>query len=571
MKPLRILLLLAALAASPNAIAGTRYQRGGQDTDVQWLVVASDFIGPHRGGHGVELCDGTDDQVQIQAAIDAAAASGRNGAIVKLSPGLFTVSKSAAAVDIVFVADLTDGVGEATLTNPTFSVGEAGDMAAGQLFRVSGGQDDDGGLESVEDNHSDCIVTIKSVAGGPTYVIGEDFNAHNYTQAGAGTRPTFVRLQGAIQLKGQVMLRGSGLGGVTRIYLDDDQNIPVITKDDATPAARTIGGGIEYIDIQGNRDNQGDHNNATYHPMCMGVGLNDDTWDFLINQAAIWKCKGDGVWFCNSWGQHVNGGWIEYCSGSGLVFGNGTVARVDGTKIADVGDATNRDAHASNLCPGDGAVFKVAGIRLHWTQRCIIQPALVECNQHWGLYGLQAHNNIISGAVFEVTNAGAAAEGSIWLHASTKGTITGNHFDLNQAGATGIKPGGYSFTITGNHFLDIGGTTPIDWSSASGMNVCNSNVNDSPYAVSIADAGTLTVRSTLIHLTCTTGGGGTIGLAETSPVHQVPVTIINVGANNATFTNQAGVKELNGNWVGAQWDALTVVYVTDRWVEISRK
>lgn len=564
---LAILAVITVCVLAQPASAQIRQYRGGQDTDAVWLVVASNFTGAIRGGARVKLCSGANDQVKIQEAVDEAYASGRSGAIVQLSPGTFTVSKPTDAVDIVFTADLTDGVAKAVLTNLSFSEGEAGDLAVGQVFRVSGGADNDGG-ESVEDNLSDCIVTLKQITGG--YEIGEDFNNKNYTTAGSGTPVTFVRLIGAIQLKGYVILRASGLGTTTTLQLADDQNCTVVTKEDATPDARTVGGGIENIDIRGNRTNQGDHSAATYHPECNGIVINDDSWDFHIRQISLWHMKGDGVWFCNSWGQQMyGGGWIENCSGSGLVFGNGTVATVKDIKIADVGDATNRDAHASNDCPGDGAVFTVAGIRLHWSQRCIISPSLVESNQHWAIFGLQVHNSVISNAIIQVSNAGAAAEGGIRLDASTRNVIEGCHFDITQDGATGIKPGGFKFTISNNTFLDTNAITPIDWSAASGMNNSQGNVNGSPYAVSLGDKATLLPRSPQVELTCT-AAGGTIGLSETYIVENTPVTIVNVGTNACTLTDEAGVKELAGNAVLTQYDTLTIVYIGDRWVELSR-
>lgn len=515
------------------------------------------------------LCDGTNDEVQIQAAIDDLATS---GGVVQLSSGLFIVHKPAGATDIVFEAELTDGAGQATLANLDFEIengeGEAGDLAVGQLFRVSGGVDDDGGGESVEDNHSDCIVTLKQIDGG--YIIDEDFNGHDYTT----NPPTFVRMIGAIQLKGTVILRGVSIGGATKIRLANDQNCCVITKEDGTPSSRVFSGGLENLMIDGNRDDQGDHSTTTYHPECNGVVINADSWDMHFSQISVQYCKGDGMWFCEPWGVQVyGGGWIEFNNGSGIVFGDGTLGTINDIKIAEVGTATDRDEHESNRCPGDDAVFKVAGIRLHWAQQCRIAPSTVQCDEHWGIYALKSHGCIFSNTVFRVTTAGAAAEGSLYLHATARCVIDGCYFDFAAAaaGATGIKPGGDSNTISGCYFVDtIGGCTPIDWASASGMNNCKGNSNAGPYAVSIANGGTLLPKSPEVELTGTTGAGNTIGLSETTILENVPVTITNVGTNTCTFTEEAGVKELAGTFVMNQYDTLTVVYIGDRWVELSR-
>jgi len=48
------------------------------------------------------------------------------------------------------------------------------------------------------------------------------------------------------------------------------------------------------------------------------------------------------------------------------------------------------------------------------------------------------------------------------------------------------------------------------------------------------------------------------------------ITIINVGAQVIDITDSAGVSELSGNITLGQYDSITLYYLNDRWIEVSR-
>jgi hypothetical protein len=81
-------------------------------------------------------------------------------------------------------------------------------------------------------------------------------------------------------------------------------------------------------------------------------------------------------------------------------------------------------------------------------------------------------------------------------------------------------------------------------------------------------AGTLTVTNGYVKCTCNDADGCTVTLSESGAVDGFEVKIVNVSANACEFADTSGVTELAGAFVAGQWDALELLYVTDRWVEI---
>ena len=48
------------------------------------------------------------------------------------------------------------------------------------------------------------------------------------------------------------------------------------------------------------------------------------------------------------------------------------------------------------------------------------------------------------------------------------------------------------------------------------------------------------------------------------------VTIVNISANVVDFADSAGVSELAGAFAAGQYDSISLLYVTNTWIEISR-
>lgn len=130
----------------------------------------------------------------------------------------------------------------------------------------------------------------------------------------------------------------------------------------------------------------------------------------------------------------------------------------------------------------------------------------------------------------------------------------------------------------------LSGTTRIlEFHNDSAMAAAESFVDNRGFyvtpaqAVSVADDGagtspasTLTPTSEYVSYTCSDANGCTVTLSETGALDGTKVRIVNVSANVCNFADTAGVTELAGAFAMGQWDSITLVYATDRWVELGR-
>lgn len=69
---------------------------------------------------------------------------------------------------------------------------------------------------------------------------------------------------------------------------------------------------------------------------------------------------------------------------------------------------------------------------------------------------------------------------------------------------------------------------------------------------------------------CQDADGCNVTLGETSVLSGQEMTLTNISTNTVNFADTAGVSELAGAFAAGQWDTLTVKYVVDRWVEVTR-
>jgi len=96
-------------------------------------------------------------------------------------------------------------------------------------------------------------------------------------------------------------------------------------------------------------------------------------------------------------------------------------------------------------------------------------------------------------------------------------------------------------------------------------------------ATTIADSGgagaashTQSVYNVGVRYTCNDADGCNVTMSEVSAIDGYTMTFTNESANTVNFTDTAGVTELAGNFAMGQYDTLTLRYVNDRWVELSR-
>lgn len=97
-------------------------------------------------------------------------------------------------------------------------------------------------------------------------------------------------------------------------------------------------------------------------------------------------------------------------------------------------------------------------------------------------------------------------------------------------------------------------------------------------AQTIADNGaggskataTLTPTTSFVRVSCSDVDGCTETLSETGAVDGQILRIINASANGVDFTDTSGVTEMAGNVTLAQYQSLSFIYSSDRWIETAR-
>ena len=141
----------------------------------------------------------------------------------------------------------------------------------------------------------------------------------------------------------------------------------------------------------------------------------------------------------------------------------------------------------------------------------------------------------------------------------SSGSDPGSGYDVNlyRSGTSelslGTTTGGYSALRTGKLVGAVQALTVAD------------NGNGATRAT-----GTLTPTTSYSALTCNDANGCDFTLSETGAVDGQNLRIICVTANVCGFADSSGVSELAGAVDLGQFDALNLLYVTDRWVETGR-
>lgn len=100
---------------------------------------------------------------------------------------------------------------------------------------------------------------------------------------------------------------------------------------------------------------------------------------------------------------------------------------------------------------------------------------------------------------------------------------------------------------------------------------------DVPSTLTVSDSGngspatsTLTPTSSLVKVTCNDADGCDVTLGESDLYDGQQVRIVNVSANTVNFADTSGVSEIAGAAALGQWDTISLLYVSDRWVETGR-
>jgi hypothetical protein len=186
-----------------------------------------------------------------------------------------------------------------------------------------------------------------------------------------------------------------------------------------------------------------------------------------------------------------------------------------------------------------------------------------------------------------MTGTGSGGAAPVWTlldDANIPNTITLDNItqitarDINDLTGTTLPASVVGSSLTGVGALTTG-------SIAAGFGAIDNGTNDieggtfSPAedTETVADSGdaspavaTLTPTTSYVSLTCSDTDGCTMTLGEGGAENGDLVTIVNVSANVANFADSAGVSELSAAFAMGQYDTLTLLYATDRWVEVSR-
>lgn len=148
----------------------------------------------------------------------------------------------------------------------------------------------------------------------------------------------------------------------------------------------------------------------------------------------------------------------------------------------------------------------------------------------------------------------------------------------NGSATQGVSASGANTSVRANAATVFLSNNSVNMVDASGTRVLfNVRRADAVQSVTVADDGagtatasTLTPSTSYVSYTCNDANGCAITLSETGAVDGVTVRVTNVSANAVNFADTAGVSELAGAFAMGQHDSITLLYATDRWVELSR-
>lgn len=151
-----------------------------------------------------------------------------------------------------------------------------------------------------------------------------------------------------------------------------------------------------------------------------------------------------------------------------------------------------------------------------------------------------------------------------------------------------LSSNGTTLTLTGLTLtmatdISVAGITASGFVTMQGSGQASGNLGARtlyvlPQSVSVADDGAGTAASATIApasgcvalVTCNDANGCNITIGETSINNGQYLTVVNVSTNTVNMADTAGVSEAAGAAALGQWDSISYVYATDRWVELAR-
>lgn len=279
-------------------------------------------------------CDGTDDHVEIQMALDSVVST---GGVVELTAGVFFIGQSDASPAYKKETGVALTKSPNSTTNTILTVADASLYSVGDFLRLTGG--DNGSGATMEQTFVDTYVTVLSVDT-DTEQLGTSgrVTVNDYTGVTVERLAWSIRMTTPSTGTRSTYLQGSGIH-TTFLQLqaaEDCIGLYLVGGDVSNDPVSRIQSGFSGLQLQGQRQTQTDAKKGA----SIGVAISATAQDMHIQDVAVWYWNGPGVVADKGWGNHWVGGWLEYNNGPCLwVTKGGEVFKFERVKIINSDDS----------------------------------------------------------------------------------------------------------------------------------------------------------------------------------------------------------------------------------------
>jgi hypothetical protein len=388
------------------------------------------------------VCDYDNDQVQINAAIQAAYAV---RGTVRFVGSFFSVREAIGRAKLSETVTLTMGANSSELM--TCVVADANNYSQGMLVRLSGGS------PSLESLNSEQICTVRD-SNLTTNTLTLSGWVQGKIAADSLGSITLTRLRYCILLKEKVKYIGDGVNSTI---------IQVANGEEADLAhfeGIISGPGIEFqsmafkgwlVNANGAGVTYGNQN---------GIVLNSYLKDAHFDNVSIAEHCGYGAVLGNGWGCNVKGGWSEHNAWAGWLIEQGR-AKFISHKMQEQNNIGINTGVGHGITFFRGSSATVTGCEMFGLNAGTYGIKIVGCN-----------GCCITGNIFSPYGAGG-----IYLDTVLSGTITGNIIAVaaNGSGITFVNSC-YDNTVVGNSFALADGSVAITGTAGSPIGYNQRNV-----------------------------------------------------------------------------------------------
>ena len=297
-------------------------------------------------------------------------------------------------------------------------------------------------------------------------------------------------------------------------------------------------------------------NNTIVGSVGTGVHLGTGNYHAIVSGNVIKDCGDDGIYFCSA---------VRYATISNNIIENCS----DG--IGDIGGTVDGNLDLYNTIVGNvitknkrHGIFLNGSTDYYSAYHTISNNIIMNNSQevpgsYSGIYLSNARNVVVEGnIIYDNQDSKTQKFGIQEVDGSDYNTYIGNNLSGNASGDM-YQVGTHNVVINKDK-LNVYGVAS---SSPDNITIDDSgNANPASY--------TLTPSSSFVKLTCNDADGCNITMGETGMADGAIVTIVNVSGNTCNFSDTVGISELAGAFAMGQYDALTLIYAGDKWIEVSR-